>query len=99
MILYQYINNSYTIKYEPFARITNTINEILNSNKDSNILVVTHTTAITSFLLNFCEKGYNLDERLILNYNGEVIVDGTTTGLDIFKLEFENANVINIEKL
>lgn len=81
------------------TRITNTINEILNSNKDSNILVVTHTTAITSFLLNYCEKGYNLDERLILNYNGEVIVDGTTTGLDIFKLEFENDNVINIEKL
>lgn len=81
------------------TRITNAINAILNNNKDSNILVVTHSTAIMSYLLNYCEKGYNLDDRLILNYNDNVIVDGTTTGLDIFKIEIENTEITNIEKI
>jgi len=80
-------------------RITNAIKEILDDNKDSNILVITHNAAIMSYLLNFCEKGYNLDDRLILNYNENVIMDGTTTGLDIFKIELDQDNVTNIEKI
>jgi len=80
-------------------RITHAITEILNSNKEKNILIVTHNTAIMSYLLNYCEKGYNLDERLILNYNDEVIVDGTSAGIDIFKLEFDNEKIITVNKL
>lgn len=80
-------------------RITNAINEILKDNQGLNILVATHSTAIMSYLLNYCEKGYNLDDRLILNYKGDVIVDGTTNGLDIFKLELEEDKVVNISKI
>lgn len=80
-------------------RITNAINDILKENKDLNILVVTHSIAITSYLLNFCETGYNLDERLILNYKNNVIVDGTTNGVDIYRIIVDNDNVTNIEKL
>lgn len=78
------------------SRITNIINKILKENKDLNILIITHSTAIMSYLLNHCEKGYNLDDRLILNYNENVIIDGTTNGLEIFKLEFEEDNLVNI---
>lgn len=81
------------------ARITSAINSILNKNENMNILIVTHTTAITSYLLNFCEKGFNLDDRLILNFNDNVIVDGTSNGLDIFKLQFDNQEILSIEKL
>lgn len=81
------------------TRITNAINEIIKDNQGLNILIITHSTAIMSYLLNYCEKGYNLDERLILNYNGDVIVDGTTNGLDIFKLELEEDKVLNIQKI
>lgn len=81
------------------TRITNAINDITKKYQDSNILVITHSTAITSYLLNFCEKGYNLDDRLILNYNEKVIVDGTTNGLDIFKLEIEDEKILDIEKI
>ena len=81
------------------TRITNAINEILKDNQGLNILIVTHNTAIMSYLLNYCEKGYNLDERLILNYNGDVIVDGTTNGLDIFKIELEEDKLLNIQKI
>jgi len=81
------------------TRINNSINKILKENKELNILVVTHSTAIMSYLLNFCEKGYNLDERLILNYNDNVIMDGTTSGMEIFKLEFDNDTISNIEKI
>lgn len=80
-------------------RITNAIKNILNKNQDLNILIVTHNTAITSYLLNYCEKGFNLDDRLILNFKDNVVVDGTSNGLDIFKLEFEAEKVINIEKI
>lgn len=81
------------------TRITSALKEIIKDNEDMNILVVTHTTAIISCLLNYCEKGYNLDDRLILNYKEDVIMDGTSNGIDIFKLEFENEELINIEKI
>lgn len=81
------------------TRITSALKEIIKDNEDMNILVVTHTTAIISYLLNYCEKGYNLDDRLILNYDENVIIDGTTNGLDIFKLEFENETILNIKKI
>ena len=80
-------------------RVTTKLNEIINENEDKNILVVTHNTAIMSYLLNYCEKGYNLDDRLILNYNSDVIIDGTSSGLDVFKIEIENNEVLNIKKL
>ncbi len=81
------------------SRITSVISDIVDKYQDMNILVITHNTAITSYLLNFCEKGYNLDDRLILNYNDKVIMDGTTNGIDIFKLEFENNSITKIEKM
>lgn len=81
------------------TRITNAINEILTNNKGNIVLVVTHSTAIMSYLLNFCEKGYNLDERLILNYEENVIVDGISNNLEIYKIKFEKEKVITIEKL
>ena len=80
-------------------RMTSELKEILEKNKDLNILVVTHNVSIMSYLLNFCEKGYNLDDRLILNFEENVIIDGTTNGLDIFKLEFDNNNIVSIEKI
>ncbi|MBQ6687249.1 MAG: histidine phosphatase family protein [Bacilli bacterium] len=81
------------------TRITNAINDILKDNEDLNILVATHSVAITSYLLNYCETGYNLDERLILNYKNNVIVDGTTNGVDIYKIIVDNNKIIDIEKL
>ena len=61
----------------------------------------TMPTYYLTFVLSedFLEKGYNLDDRLILNYNENVIMDGTTTGLDIFKIELDQDNVTNIEKI
>lgn len=81
------------------TRITNIINKILKENENNTILIVTHSTAIMSYLLNYCEKGYNLDDRLILNYDDNVIMDGTANGLDIFKVELENAKVLDIKRL
>lgn len=80
-------------------RITTVINNILKENKNNNLLIVTHNTTIMSYLLNFCEKGFNLDDRLILNFQNEVIMDGTTSGMEIFKLEFEDDELLAISKL
>ena len=75
------------------------INKLIKENKEHNILIVTHSTAIMCYLLNFCEKGFNLDDRLILNFNETVIMDGTNSGLEIYKLELNDEQVENITKL
>lgn len=80
-------------------RITKMINKLIKENKEHNILIVTHSAAIMCYLLNFCEKGFNLDDRLILNFNETVIMDGTNSGLEIYKLELNDEQVENITKL
>ena len=47
----------------------------------------------------YCEKGFNLDNRLILNYNDNSIIDGTRTNFDVFKIDYENGQVTNIERI
>lgn len=79
-------------------RMLKFLNEILISDEDKNIAIFTHNVAITSLLSNFCEKGFNLDNRLILNYNSEAIVDGAWDGINIIELTFNKKELLNIKR-
>lgn len=80
------------------TRMTKFINKILKINENQNVALFTHNVAITSLLINWCEKGYNLDNRLILNYQGQSIVDGSWMGISIIKLEFDGNKLVNITR-
>ena len=66
---------------------------------ENDTLIVTHKRAMLALLLNFCEKGYNLDDRLILSYNEKVILDDTDTEFDLVEITFEHGNIWGIDIL
>lgn len=77
-------------------RINNVINEILEHEQED-LAIFTHKRAIMSYLLDYTEHGFNLDERLILTYNDKVIIDDAEKDVDIVVIDFENNKVKNID--
>jgi len=75
------------------------VKEILQNHEDSNIALFTHNIPIISLLSIWCEKGFNYEEKLILNYNDSVIVDGLRNDYNIIKLEFDNDILKNITRI
>lgn len=80
-------------------RMTSFVKEIIQNHEDSNIALFTHNISIISLLSVWCEKGFNYEEKLILNYNDEVIIDGLRNDYNIIKLEFEQDNLKNITRI
>ena len=78
-------------------RMLKAINKIIDNNEDC--VVFTHNRAILGLLLEYCDTGYNLDERLILSYNDKVILDDAYHDMDLIEMDFENNKVINIKRL
>lgn len=78
------------------SRMLSFINKVLDNDKDKTVAAFTHNVAITSLLSLYCTKGYNLDNRLILNYGDDAIVDGTWDGINIIELDFQDKELVNI---
>lgn len=79
-------------------RMTSFINKIRRLEKDKIIAMFTHNVAITSYLSEYCTKGFNLDNRLILNYGEEAIIDGAWDGINIIELIFDGEELISIKR-
>lgn len=69
------------------------IKKIIN-NKD--IVIFTHKRAILGYLLKYSTVGYNLDDHLILEFNGKQIYDDSDTEYDIYEITIENNKVVDI---
>lgn len=80
------------------TRMLKFLNKILVEDEDKTISIFTHNIAITSLLSNYCDKGFNLDNRLILNYKGEAIIDGAWDSINIIELQFNKNELINISR-
>ena len=80
-------------------RVSKVLDNIVKEYEGRNILVATHNVAIMSYLLNFCHKGYNLDDRLVLDYQGTIVMDSSDNGLLVLKLVFDNPDLESITKL
>ena len=80
-------------------RMNIAIDRILKKNSNKNIVIFTQKSAIMGYLLDKLEKGYNLDDRLILSFNDKVILDDLEQNIDIIKLELEKGKVINCETI
>ena len=79
-------------------RMLRFIKILLNQSSNKTIALFTHNVAITCLLSEYCTKGFNLDNRLILNYQDEAIVDGTWDGIDIIELVFDGNELISIKR-
>lgn len=79
-------------------RMLHFINKVIQKDKDKTIAVFTHNVAITSLLSNYCTKGFNLDNRLILNYGEDAIIDGAWDGINIIELQFQDDELVSIAR-
>ena len=77
-------------------RMTCFINKVKRLEKDKTIALFTHNVAITSYLSEYCTKGFNLDNRLILNYKDDAIIDGAWDGINIIEVVFDGEELISI---
>lgn len=68
-------------------------------NRDEDVVIFTHKRAILGFLLKNANIGYNLDDNLILEYNGGQIYDDSDSECDIYKVEFNKNDLVNISKV
>lgn len=66
---------------------------------DTNILIVTHNIALLSLLIKYCNKGYNLYDRLILDYHDEVIFDGTFHPMDIIEFVYDENKCVGFRRV
>ena len=99
----QFLDENYKIgdgesQKEVRTRMTNAINKIINDNKDKTIAVITHATALSYLLKNWCDIKLG-DDKLIYSYKDKIILEGYIYYCDIFKLQFDDNNLINIEKI
>lgn len=80
-------------------RMLRFLNEIKIKDEGKRIAVFTHNVAITSLLSAFCEKGFNLDNRLILNYQDDAIVDGAWDGINVIEMNFSQDKLVSIKRI
>ena len=79
-------------------RMVRFVREILNEHEDKTIALFTHNVAITCLLSEWCDKGFNLDNRLILNYHDEAIIDGAWDGINIIELVFLGRELVSVKR-
>ena len=86
---------------EVSKRMNEALLDILNKNKGSNIVVVSHGTAISTMVKTWCEVVLNENTKLIEFYfNGKLVFDGNWNCPELFKLEFDdNNNLKNISNI
>lgn len=79
-------------------RMSEVINEILESNKDKRVAIFTHGYAITFYLLKYCKILEIYDKKLKYEYKGNILFDKTINAPEVFKLTFnDNKELENIE--
>ena len=82
---------------ETSSRMNIAINKILKKYGNHNIVIFTHKRAIMGYLLKYLDKGFNLDDRLILTFNDKVILDDVEKDIDIVKIELDHGKILEIE--
>ena len=79
-------------------RMYNAIMKIIDNNKDKTIAVVSHATAISYLLKNWCDITI-VDDKLRYSYKDKVLLDGYFNYCETFKLVFDNNEIIEIENI
>lgn len=77
-------------------RMKTCLKDILFHNEEETVVIFSHDIAIESLFTIWCEKGYSLENQMILNYKDHVIIDGAYHAHRIFHLEFEGDKLRNI---
>ncbi len=82
-------------------RISNMVNYVLNQYKDKRVVFVTHGAVIKFLLMNYCTlKKADVERKSVcLVFNKRIIINDKFNTPEIFKLEYKEGNIVNIELL
>jgi len=100
----QFLDENYKIgdgesQKEVRNRMYSAIMKILDENKNKNIAIVSHATAISYLLKKWCDIQV-MDDKLRYSFNNSIILDGYFNYCETFKLVFDDNNkIINIENI
>lgn len=82
---------------EVSLRMEAVFDEIINKNKEKNIAIISHGTALTCLLKNYCDIKFNEETKLVeIYFNNKLILNGHWGAPELFKLTFEDNNLIDI---
>ena len=82
---------------ETCNRMNIAINNILKKVGSQNVVIFTHKRAIMGYLIKYLDKGFNLEDRLILTFNDKVILDDIEKDIDIIKIEMEHNKIVDVD--
>lgn len=100
----QFLDENYKIgngesQKEVRDRMYSFIMKILEENSNKRIAIVSHATAISYLLKNWCDIQI-VEDKLRYSFNEKIILDGYFTYCEIFKLDFDDDNkIVNIENI
>ena len=100
----QYYDENYkTVNGESQKEVRNRFDEviqvILEKYKDKRIAVFSHGYAITFYLLKYCELVNIENKKLKIKFKNKIIYDNKINAPEVFKLTFNDKDIINIEYL
>ena len=79
-------------------RFYSAILEITKQYNNKKIAIFSHKNAISMLIMEFCVNV--IQDRLNCYYNDKLVIDGDWDGTpEIFKIDFENDKLINIQKI
>ena len=85
---------------EVSKRMNEALSEILDNNVDKKIAIISHGTAISTMLKKWCDIRLNEETKLIeIYFNNKLVFDGNWKCPELFKLEFDDNKLINIENV
>ena len=86
---------------EVSKRMNEVLSDILINNKNKNIAIISHGTAISTMLKKWCDIKLNEDKKLIeIYFDNKLVFDGNWGCPELFKLEFDdNNNLISIKNI
>lgn len=95
----QFLDENYKIgdgesQKEVSNRMYSAIMKILDENKNKNIAIVSHATAISYLLKKWCDIQI-VDDKLRYSFSNNILLDGYFNYCETFKLEFDDENKLN----
>ena len=80
-------------------RMDEAITEILKQHKDKRIAIFSHGYAITFYLLKYCKLTNLTDKKFTFEFNNKIIFDKKINEQEVFKLTFDNEELMSIESI
>lgn len=83
--------------YEVDKRFNEFIDEIVNNDEEKTVVVI-HGMILMSFLQQLCKFRFK-DNVFTIRYKNKLVMDRKLNNPDVFKIQFEDGKIINIENI